>query len=188
MYIDVQCYKNIIFNDIIINCNDIKNESKRIGKFIFNKGDNEIEENSYYIANRNSINWKKYDDELSIILEKFANDIYNGTTNKIGRPERVSGKIIYRELGLSKYRLGNMPKCQEIFKKYTESYPEHYARRIIWAYQKLKEKKKDMPIYWTDIQKLANINKKDFKAAIPYLGEYTDQATKEFIINLVKMD
>lgn len=148
----------------------------------------EQERNSHYMTEKVSINWQEYDDELSAILEKFVNDIYNGTVNEIGRPEKVSERAIYRELELSKYRLESMPKCQAIFEKYIESYPEHYARRILWAYQKLKEDKKERSFYWSDIRKLAGVKKKNFKAAIPYLEKYIDEATKKEIIDLVKMN
>ncbi len=32
-----------------------------------------------------------------------------------------------------------MPICWDIFGKYTKSYPESWAEKTIWAYQKLKE-------------------------------------------------
>lgn len=143
----------------------------------------EQEQNSHYMKDACSIDWKQFDKETAPLLEKLARDIYNGTASTIGRPERVSEKIVYRELDLSEHRLDNMPKCKAIFEKYTESYPESWARKIIWAYQKLKEEKDKF--YWSDIRKLSGVKKKNFKEIIPYLGKYTDRKTIEMIIDIV---
>lgn len=142
------------------------------------------EQGSHYMKDRIPIDWVQYDKETAPLLERIAGDIYNGVTSEIGRPERVSEKIIYRELGLSKNRFDNMPKCRRIFEKYTESYAENYARRIIWAYQKLKRDKADTPVYWSDIRELAGVKKKNFQSTIPYLQKHTDKATIEEIIAL----
>lgn len=145
----------------------------------------EQERNSHFMKDVKSIEWKAYDEETVPMLEKVVSDIYYGKASETGRPERVSERAIYRELGLSKYRLENMPKCQAILKKYAESYSEHYARRILWAYQKLKTEKKDMPVYWSDIRHLAGVKKKNIDRVIPYLEKYTDADTVERIKELL---
>lgn len=142
------------------------------------------EQGSHYMKDRIPIDWIQYDEETAPILERIAGDIYDGTANEIGRPERVSEKIVYHELGLSKNRLDNMTKCRKIFEKYKESYAENYARRIIWAYKKLKREKADVPVYWSDIRKLAGVKKKNFQSTIPYLKKYTDRDTEDEIIAL----
>ncbi len=53
-------------------------------------------------------------------------------------------ELVYRELGLPSHRLENMPRCRAIFDKYTESYLESWARKIIWAYRKLEEEGKSI--------------------------------------------
>lgn len=141
------------------------------------------EQGSQYIKDRIPIDWIQYDDETAPLLEQIASDIYNGVTSEIGRPERVSEKIIYKELGLSKSRLDNMPKCRVIFNKYTETYEENWARRIIWAYNKLKSD--GVPFYWSDIRSLSGVKKKNFESTIPYLQKHTDIATIDAIVALV---
>ena len=76
-----------------------------------------------------------------------------------------------------------MPKCKAIFETYTESYPESWARKIIWAYQKLKEEGE--PFYWSDIRKLSGVKKKNFQTIIPYLMKHTDAEMANQIIVLI---
>ena len=70
-------------------------------------------------------------------------------------------------MDLSAHRMENMPKCRVIFEKYTESYPENYARKIIWAYKKL-QVERDKPFYWSDIRALSGVKKHNFQLARPY--------------------
>ena len=99
--------------------------------------------------------------------------------------ERVSERLVYREMGLLGHQLENMPKCKAIFERYTESYPEIWARKIIWAYKKLKEEGK--PFYWTDIRKISRVKKKNMKAVIPYLNKHSDVHTVCQIIEMVTL-
>lgn len=130
-----------------------------------------------------SLDWKTLDEEKAPILETFAKGIYSGSANPNGRPERVSEKLVYRELNLLGHQLENLPKCKSIFEKYKESYPESWARKIVWAYQKLKKEGK--PFYWTDIRKISGVKKKNFQSVIPYLEEYADIDTFNQIMKLI---
>ena len=67
--------------------------------------------------------------------------------------------------------------------RYAESYPETWARKIIWAYKKLEEEGK--PFYWTDIRKIAGVKKKNFESVIPYLIKHTDVEMVSKIMELV---
>lgn len=148
----------------------------------------EKEQDSHYMKDSAPIDWNQFDEETAPILEQVARDIYNGTDSEIGRPERVSGKEVYRRLGLQQHRLDNMPKCKAIFDKYTESYPESWARKIIWAYQKLKEEKMGIPFYWSDIRALSGVKKRNFEAVLPYLYKYANQNTVKSIMIIVKTE
>jgi hypothetical protein len=145
----------------------------------------EQEHNTHYMKNSEPKDWIQLDEDTAPILEQLAKDIYTGRASEIGRPERVSARIVYRELNLSWYGFEhNMPKCKAIFDKYTEPYPENWARKIIWAYQKLKEEK-DASVNWTDIRNLTGVKKHNFKATIPYLTKHTDKETAASIIKLI---
>ncbi len=74
------------------------------------------------------VDWDLLDTENAPVLEKIAEGIYSGTANENGKPERVSERLVYRELGLLGQQLQNMPKCKAIFERYTEPYPENWAR------------------------------------------------------------
>ena len=73
--------------------------------------------------------------------------------------------------------------CKDIMERYAESYPESWARKIIWAYQKLKENGE--PFCWTDIRKISGVKKKHFQVVIPYLAEYADAGIVDQIMKLI---
>ena len=123
---------------------------------------------------------------ISPILEKVVQSVYDGTANESGRPERVSEKLVYRELGLLGHQLENMPRCRSIFEQYTESYPESWARKIIWAYEKLS--KTGNRFSWSDIRRISGVKKKHFQSIIPYLVTHTNTETAKRIITIVAMD
>lgn len=141
------------------------------------------EENSHYQKDNISVDWEQLDIETEPVLEKLVKGIYDGTASKKGRPERVSERIVYREMNLAGQRLENMPRCKAVFERYTESYPESWARKVIWAYQKLKER--DDPFYWSDIRAISGVKKKHFQEIIPYLEKHTDADTADQIMQLI---
>ncbi|MDE7203162.1 MAG: hypothetical protein K2O91_14950 [Lachnospiraceae bacterium] len=129
--------------------------------------------------------WDKYDREMVPIVEQAARDIYYGNINATGRPERISERLINRFAGLPAHRLENMPLCQKILCQYKESYAQHWARRMVWAYKKLQHERGERPVYWVDIRKLAGIKKKNFPIISPCLEEFTDKDTADAIRNLL---
>lgn len=143
------------------------------------------EQESHYMRNAVPVDWELLDAETAPVLEKFAKGVYDGTGNENGRPERVSEKLVYREMGLLGHQLENMPRCKAIMERYAESYPESWARKIIWAYEKLKENGE--PFYWTDIRKIAGVKKKNLQLVVPYLMEHTDADTFNRIMELISL-
>ena len=141
------------------------------------------EQDSHYMKDVAPVDWECLDLETAPILEKFAKGVYDGTGNENGRPERVSERLVYREMGLLGHQLENMPGCKAIIEKYAESYPESWARKIVWAYRKLEEEGK--PFYWTDIRKIAGVKKKNMQVVIPYLRKHMDVETVEGIMELI---
>ena len=141
------------------------------------------EQDSHYMRNTAPVDWELLDREMAPVLEKVIKAVYDGTANENGRPERVSEKLVYREMNLLGHQLENMPQCKAIFEKYTESYPETWARKITWAYKKLEEEGK--PFCWTDIRRISGVKKKNFQAIVPYLIKHTDVKLLERIKKLV---
>ena len=144
------------------------------------------EQDSHYMRNTAPVNWKLLDQEMAPVLEKVVKGIYDGTANENGRPERVSEKLVYREMNLLGHQLENMPQCKAIFEKYTESYTESWARKIVWAYKKLEEEGK--PFCWTDIRKMSGVKKKNFQEVVPYLIKHADDVMVSKIMVLVGGD
>lgn len=143
----------------------------------------EQEQSTHYMTDRPAIDWAVYDAETAPILERVARSIYDGTTSETGRPERVSEKVIYREMNLPAHRLENLPLCKAVFDKYSESYEENWARRIVWGYNKLKAN--NAPFYWSDIRKITGVKKKYINSVIPYLKKHTDCKTLKEIEKLI---
>ncbi len=141
------------------------------------------EQDSHYMRNTAPVDWDLLDRETAPVLEKVVKAVYDGTASENGRPERVSEKLVYREMNLLGHQLENMPQCKAIFETYTESYPETWARKIIWAYRKLEEEGK--PFCWTDIRKIFGVKKKNFESVIPYLIRYTDTNVANQILELI---
>ena len=108
-------------------------------------------------AKEQIFDWKVYDDEIAPKLEKVAQGIYTGEASSDGRPERVAERLIYQQLNLPAHRLEKLPHCQAILAHYSETYEENWARRIIWAYQKLKSERLNDPIFWSDIRDLSGV-------------------------------
>ncbi len=133
-----------------------------------------------------SLDWNTYDNETAPLLEQFASDIYSGVSSDVGRPERVSKRLVYHEFQLDAHRLDNMPKCREILKRYSESYEENWARRIVWAYNKLKTEHENKPFYWSDIRTLSGVKKKNIQKVIPYIRKYVDKSTCDMILQILK--
>lgn len=141
------------------------------------------EQDSHYMRNTVPVDWDLLDRETAPVLEKVIRAVYDGTANENGRPERVSEKLVYREMNLMGHQLKNLPRCKAVFEKYMESYPESWARKIIWAYKKLEEEGK--PFYWTDVRKISGVKKEKLKLVIPFLIKHTDVDTVNQILVLV---
>ena len=144
----------------------------------------EQEKQTHYMIDKQPIQWDKLDNEISPRLEKFAQAVYSGTASDIGRPERLSEKMVYREFQLEDHRLEQMPKCKSIFEKYSEPYEENWSRRVIWAYHKLKSET-TTSFYWSDIRNLSGVKKKNIEKVIPYIHKHTDKTTANTIIKLI---
>lgn len=130
-----------------------------------------------------SVDWVQLDTDTAPILERFVQSIYDRTANENGRPKRVSERLVYREMGLLGHHLKNIPRCRAIFERYTESHPESWARKIIWAYQTLMDQGKSF--YWSDIRRISGVKKKNFQSIIPYLVKHTDIDTANRIITMI---
>ena len=141
------------------------------------------EQDSHYMRNTVPVDWDLLDRETAPVLEKVVKGIYYGTANENGRPERVSERLVYREMNLRGHQLENMPRCKAVFEKYTESYPESWARKIIWAYRKLEEEGK--PFYWTDIRKISGVKKKNMQEVVPYLMKHMKADMVREILDLI---
>ena len=140
------------------------------------------ERKSHYIKNHAIADWEKFDIENVVRFEEFCKGVYDGSGNDSGRPERVSEKMIYKFLGITSYGFKNMPRCMAVYERYAESYEESWARKIVWAYNKLK--KENTTIYWSHLRKLSGVKKESYQKTIPFLERYTDRETYTDILKI----
>ena len=140
------------------------------------------ERKSHYIKNHAIADWEKFDIENVVRFEEFCKGVYDGSGNDSGRPERVSEKMIYKFLGITSYGFKNMPRCMAVYERYAESYEESWARKIVWAYNKLK--KENTTIYWSYLRKLSGVKKESYQKTIPFLERYTDRETYTDILKI----
>ena len=145
----------------------------------------EAEAKSHYMTDKPPVDWVEFDAETAKVLEPLAQSIYDGTFRADGRPERVSERLIYRELELNGHRLENMPLCQKIMHRYAESYEEHWARRLVWTYHNLKKERGTAPFYWSDMREISGVRKRNIDRIIPLIKNYADADTTKTIINMI---
>ena len=140
------------------------------------------EQESHYMRGSTPVDWEQLDNDTAPVLEKLAYEIYNGVNS---RPDRVSEKMVCRELGLLGHQIENLPKCAAILKRYEEPYGSAWARRIIWAYDKLLEERREKPFYWSDIRTLAGVKKSNLDKIKPFLPKFTTSEKTAAIIALI---
>ena len=146
----------------------------------------EAEAKTHYMTDKPPVDWEEFDAETAKILEPLAQSIFDGTFRADGRPERVSERLIYRELELNGHRLENMPLCQKIMQRYAESYEEHWARRLVWGYHKLKSEHGSKPVYWVNLRRLTGVKERNLPKVIPLIHNYADTDTTKAITKLVQ--
>lgn len=128
--------------------------------------------------------WDSYDERMLPVMGQTARDIYQGNLDGMGRPGRVTERLLCRAVGISPHRLGNMPKCRGVLEKYEESYEENWARRLAWAYGKLKVEKEGK-VYWSDLRRVSGVKRERAGKALPYLKGHAGRGMGEEITALV---
>lgn len=149
------------------------------------------EQMAHYVRGKVCPEWEEFDNVAAPVLEKLAHDIYTGAARPDGRPERVSERLIYRTFELDGerlhwYRLQNSPKCQSIMDKYYETYEDHWARRLVWAYHKLQIERGDKAIYWVDLRRISGVKERNLHKVIPLIHKYTDFKTAQIICQIIE--
>ena len=143
------------------------------------------EKESHYIKGKTTPDWEEYDSKMSLVMEQVAADIYSGAADSMGKPEKVTEKFICKILGIKQHQLENMPKSRAVLEKYAESYPESWARKLVWAYEWLESNEEDV-FYWKHLRKLTGVKKARFDEVFPYLKKYADEDEVKSIVAIVK--
>lgn len=149
------------------------------------------EQEAHHVRGKTCPEWGDFDDAAAPVLEQLAHDIYTGAARPDGRPERVSERLIYRTFELNGerlhwYRLQNAPKCMEIMQRYYETYEDHWARRLVWAYKKLKKERGDKQFFWVDIRRISGVKERNLPKVIPLIHKHTDRKTAKIIRHIIE--
>ena len=140
------------------------------------------EQTSHYIKGKAPIDWNSLDNEIAPQLEQLAYNTYYGIN---GRPSRVSAKMVYRQLNLSAHSLENLPISRGVLEKYSETYEEAYARRLIWAFNRLQKERCGVPFHWSDLRRLSGVKKENAKRSIPYIYKHSSLEIADKLIGYI---
>ncbi len=111
--------------------------------------------------------WKSIDaDRLPAVISRIKE-----LRNPDKRPIKISVGLIERLLGYPKKSLYNCPKCISAIQKNYESQEEYWAREIIWAANQITSQ--NIPLTFTNIQKITNIRKRNLIVCFPYIKQYS---------------
>lgn len=140
----------------------------------YSKAEIEKANNTHYAKCRPIKDYRLYDKEIYNDAVKYCEKIYYGDINI--RPEKITKRGLCNHYGIKNIEtIENMPLLKSLLNKYKESNDECRARKIVWSYNKLKDKEK---IYWSDIRKLSGVKKEYLENAIPYMPKYINDNIK----------
>ena len=93
---------------------------------------------------------------------------------------KVSLRRICKEVGIQPHQIAKLPKCKTIFDKYAETAEANMARRIVWAYKRLKSEQSDK-IYWSDLRSLSGVKRANIGKVIPYIYKADTNIADEIV-------
>lgn len=145
-----------------------------------NQEDIQLEKDMHYIEP----DWEQYDNDIEKKVESICYNTYSGKLTD-GKPAKVMQKIICQKLGIKEHELRHLSQCKSLIEKYSEPYPELWARRLIWAYNKLVSEYGEYNFDMTTLIHLSGIVKKNFDQIHPYLPKHANKETVNKITNII---
>lgn len=124
--------------------------------------------------------WAKFDEEYLPLVKKAILRIEN---DEVFMPKKVTVIEIERDVGLPEGSMRKMPKCREEVKKHSISQEQLWAKKVVWAVQKIRAE--GQVLNWKHIRNLTNMRNENFQACKPYLERYTDVEMAERIKELL---
>ncbi len=111
----------------------------------------------------------------TILIDRAA------TEYKVSKPTIRKYLCQYRELGLPGHRLELLPKCRSAIERYSESYEENWARRLIWAYNALSCERGGTAFFWSDMRRISGVKKKNADRVDTFMGYASFERIKSSI-------
>ena len=97
-----------------------------------------------------------------------------------GKPQAICIYSVAKRIGMSSMTIRtHLPQCKEEIERYMIPQKELYARKLLWAFQKIQGE--DKALNWKQIVNLSNVRKGNALACLPYLKVMADPETYEQI-------
>lgn len=128
-----------------------------------------------------SENWNDVDSATLPLVRAAIKQLHgDGFT----RPRNVTVHTVERLLNLPSRRISlYLPQCYAVIKQNRETKARHWARVIVWAVHQIQAT--NSPISWQKVYELTNLRPTNFKACLPYIDSYADEALAEQLRGLV---
>lgn len=153
---------------------------KKIGNKKYTK-ESQIKENVKK-KGKKTYDWSKTDDNLFPIIKELT---YNLRYDISKQPKKITIHTIEQTLSLPYYGLKKCPKCRQEIEKYHETYEEYWARKTVWAINKIKINGEKLT--YAKVRNLVNIRKENFLSCIPYLIKYSDENSNDNINEFIEL-
>lgn len=96
------------------------------------------------------------------------------------KPQAICLYSVAKRIGIASMTIStHLPKCENEIRKYMIPQEELYARKLLWAFQKIQDE--DRVLNWKQIVNLSNVRKDNALACLPYLKAMAEPEVYEQI-------
>lgn len=121
-----------------------------------------------------AIDWNKKDLQMLPLVKKALQEMWKNSENDCC-PIRITTFAVTKKLNVHSKYFTKLPECKKEIKKYEESFPVFWARKVAWAVNFIAEN--GHTLNWKGIRELTNLKRENYKKCLPYLEGYLDDKT-----------
>ena len=130
------------------------------------------------VKKENMYDWGKLDAEYLPTVKKVIAEMWEDQEN-FQCPRRVTIFGVEQKMGFYQKKFNKLPLCKAEIEKYQESYPEYWARKVVWAEKRVRSSSNNLNI--TNISKLTSIKKPQLLQCVDFIDKYTCKEIAEEI-------
>ncbi len=127
------------------------------------------------------IDWEALDNDIAPKVVEVIKALQDFTGETC--PEPISPGKISRVLGLKEGQIAHLKRTQAIIREHTEPSDVHAARRLIWAYRRLKQE--GVTITQTSLQSRLNTKKTRIVEALLHIEKFASPETVSEILQIL---